>query len=54
MSLPNDIEKIIHRITICSTAQAEQVLCDFLKRMQFDSKMYDKIKNEILNINYYH
>ena len=54
MSTLNDIEKIIHRITICSTAQAEQVLCDFLKIMQFDSEKYDKIKNEIVSTKYPH
>lgn len=54
MSTPNDIEKIIHRITLCSTLQAKEVLCDFLKKMQFDSEKYGKLKNEILNIEYPH
>ena len=54
MSSLNDIEKIIHRITLCRTSQAKEILCDFLKRMQIDSISYDKFKKEILSIKYPH
>lgn len=50
----NDIEKIIHRIRLCRTSQAKQLLCDFLKLLPLDSESFERIKAVIWDIKYPH
>ena len=50
----NDIEKIIHRIRLCRTSQAKQLLCDFLKLLPLDSESFERIKAVIWDSKYPH